>query len=231
MVTSLTDFPLSSVAEICWHSQMDTMNFDTIYEKPDPWGVRLKSFSNKRRRQVIRSLAPLFKDKTVLEVGCGEGSLTPQIASYCRKVVGIDISQTAIDRTPKIGNASFFATSMTDFDYSHFDLVTMLECLYYLSEDDQHQVLSKIKTSLIISAPIIGENEHRRYYTRDTLVRLLSDHGFGIDRSFIMSLRWDGSIARKVAINTIKAIDTLGVPILSVTPRQWVYQMLFVCVR
>ena len=91
---------------------------------------------------------------------------------------------------------SYSATHL-DFDYSNFDLVTMLECLYYLSEADQHRVLSKIKTPLIISAPIIGENEHRRYYTRETLIRLLSEHGFSVDRSFIMSLRWDGSFRKQ----------------------------------
>ena len=207
------------------------MDFDALYQTPDPWGVRLKSFSNERRRRVIQLLAPLFKDKNVLEVGCGEGSLTPQIASYCRAVVGIDISKNAINRTPKIENASFLAASMTDFDYSNFDLVTMLECLYYLSEADQHRVLSKIKTPLIISAPIIGENEHRRYYTRETLIRLLSEHGFSVDRSFIMSLRWDGSFASKIAINAIKSLETAGIPILGFAPRQWVYQMLLVCVK
>jgi len=134
--------------------------------------------------------------------------------------VGVDISQTAIDRAPKIENASFIAASMTDFDYSNFDLVTMLECLYYLSEADQHRVLSKIKTPLIISAPIIGENEHRRYYTRETLIRLLFEHGFSVDRSFIMSLRWDGSLASKIAINTIKSLETVGISILDLAPRQ-----------
>lgn len=209
---------------------MKPEDFEAIYEKPDPWDVGRKSVSNKRRRLVIDSLAPLLKNKRVLEVGCGEGALTVQLAGLCREIVGVDISRTAISRAPTIANATFKVGSMVEFDYRDFDIVVMLECLYYLSEDDQKRVLSKINSPLIISAPIIGRNEHRRYYTEDELTRLLSDHGFKIDRSFVMSLRWDGSAFDKIATGTIRALCMLGMPpIFSFVPKRWIYQMMFVC--
>jgi hypothetical protein len=157
--------------------------------------------------------------------------LTTQIASHASEVVGIDISATAISRTPKISNATFVTASMVDFDFSGFDVVLMFECLYYLTPEDQACVLSKIRTPLIISAPIIGANEHRKYYTRNELTKLLMDHGFRIDQSIPMSVRWDGSLLAGLATKIFKLAYRLGLPAFSIVPRRWIYQEMFVCIR
>jgi hypothetical protein len=107
----------------------------------------------------------------------------------------------------------------------------MFECLYYLTPEDQDRVLSKIRTPLIISAPIIGANEHRKYYTCDGLTKLIIDHGFRIDRSIVMSLRWDGSLLDRLATKILKLAYRLGLPAFSVVPKRWIYQMMFVCSR
>jgi 2-polyprenyl-3-methyl-5-hydroxy-6-metoxy-1,4-benzoquinol methylase len=97
--------------------RMTAAEFDQMYERRDPWQVVRKSVSNARRREVIESLAPLLNGKRVLEAGCGEGQLTPQIASHAREVMGIDISEVAISRAPNVQNATFLTASMTDFDF------------------------------------------------------------------------------------------------------------------
>src|SRR6267142_901655 len=70
-------------------------DFNLYYAAPDPWHISHARFRDKVLR---RCLKPFIRDKSVLELGCGEGHLTHAIFSKARSVVGIDISDVL--RTP-----------------------------------------------------------------------------------------------------------------------------------
>lgn len=64
-----------------------------------------------------------FKDKRVLEIGCGEGRLTWQYASAASLTVGLDSDQdavrvAAIDRPSDLATKTFFAN--TDAEHLPF---------------------------------------------------------------------------------------------------------------
>jgi SAM-dependent methyltransferase len=217
-----------------------TFDAEQFYQVRDPWRVQGRSPNNKRRESVIQSLRNLLQDKNVIELGCGEGHLSQILARSCQHLLGLDISQTAINRAKErhIANATFIAGSMTEMAfYGSFDVAVVIEALYYLSAADQSTVLSAIKkmrARLIVSAPIIGSNEHRRYYTKAELVSLLTSHGFKVEQQRVLSLYWEVKTMDRIAIQSFKLLylvlpAALMDPIYEKLPERWAYQMLFVC--
>ena len=81
-------------------------DFNLYYADLDPWHISHARFRDKVLR---RCLKPFIRNKSVLELGCGEGHLTRAIFSQARSVVGIDISDVAIARAKSLNlpNARF----------------------------------------------------------------------------------------------------------------------------
>jgi SAM-dependent methyltransferase len=219
---------------------MTDVDFETLYQTVDPWRIK-RSPHNKRRLAVLRSLKQIFKEKKILEVGCGEGTQTSVIAELGQSVVAFDISETAISRAKRLqlSNVDFRVSSMTEFQtYGDFEVIVLLESLYYLTAEDQSRTLSAIKIdgagTLIISAPVIGANQFRKYYTESELVDLLSAHGFSIVESRVVGIKYPPTKIERLITLAFKAIylSPMGGILDGVwdnLPDRWVYQKLFVC--
>ena len=93
-------------------------DFNLYYAAPDPWHISQARF---RDNVLRRRLKPFIRDKSVLELGCGEGHLTQTIFSKARSVVGIDISDVAIARAKSLNlpNAIF---ESADFLQASFEV-------------------------------------------------------------------------------------------------------------
>jgi 2-polyprenyl-3-methyl-5-hydroxy-6-metoxy-1,4-benzoquinol methylase len=70
-------------------------DFDQFYAAPDPWRIARARF---RDRMLRRRVSPFIADKSVLELGCGEGHLKQAVFNTAKSVTGIDLSQVAIQR-------------------------------------------------------------------------------------------------------------------------------------
>jgi ubiquinone/menaquinone biosynthesis C-methylase UbiE len=94
-----------------------------------------------------------LKPDSVLDVGCGCGSFTAQIATYCRKITAIDSSQPLIDRCKKEnGKPNIIYVRMDgrqlQFDDNSFELVLERATLHHVREwqkvlDEMIRVSSK----------------------------------------------------------------------------------------
>lgn len=68
-------------------------------------------------RRLLRKY--INKDSTILELGCGRASLTISLASEIQRLVGVDISETALDQAQKyakqrnLGNTEFYIDDCT----------------------------------------------------------------------------------------------------------------------
>jgi len=157
-------------------------DFDAFYGVTDPWQTR----TIRNRDRIFKDIASRYlRGKKVLELGCGEGYQTTVVFDVCSHVTGVDISQIAINRanSRKLSNAAFVAADFIAIPFYGFDAVTAIECVYYLSGEDQHCLFDKLAREhsgkiLIFSAPIIGENEHRVYYTHQQLISTFGRYGF-----------------------------------------------------
>src|SRR5215208_1943687 len=118
-------------------------DFNLYYATPDPWHISHAQFRDKVLR---RRLRPFVRDKSVLELGCGEGHLTHAVFGKARSVVGIDISDVAIARAKSLNlpNARFESGDFLQARFEGYDVIAALECVYYLSFQEQRVFLEKV---------------------------------------------------------------------------------------
>lgn len=108
--------------------------FERLYQgREDPWDVRHSPFAQARYLEVLRTLVSFAPCRSILDVGCGEGTFTQYLTGLASEVVGIDISPTAIARARRgVPRAQFHEVSLEAFEPTvPFDVVVAIEVLYY----------------------------------------------------------------------------------------------------
>ncbi len=111
-------------------------------------------------------------DDTVLDFGCGTGTITLRIARDANKVYGVDISEGMLKRAQlnlknqSIDNAEFIKITVLNemFQTDSFQIVTIFNVLQYIENRkellDQLYRLLKYQGLLIASVPCLGEMNH-----------------------------------------------------------------------
>ncbi len=158
--------------------------------------------------RVNRVLEMIGQGKSVLDLGCGDGFLMKKIQAVGNSVEGIEVSTPAIRHARKQGLKVYDLSLNTPWAAlikKHYDAVFAGELIEHIYDTDMlleeiRKVLKK-NGSLIITTPnlaslgrrillLLGKNPlientmrtndagHIRYFTKDTLIRLLHDNGF-----------------------------------------------------
>ncbi len=205
-------------------------DFDSFYQSPDPWRI-----GNASRRDKVLSgtICPYVAGKSVLELGCGEGHLTASIFRNARSIKGVDISLVAVSRATALSlvNASFEASDFLNVSFSGYDVIAAIECLYYLSLDEQEAFFQKLASEhagkiFILSGPIIGLNEYRTYFTHEGITETFARNGLSL-------IEWRNLNAyRKAGLAATLAAAVSWLPfgsnLLSVLPERLVYQRCYI---
>ena len=91
-------------------------------------------------------------------------------------VTGVDISDIAIERAKarNIQNARFENSDFLNISFDGYDVITAIECLYYLAPEDQEVFFEKVAREhggkiMILSGPIIGLLETFARYGMDVI--------------------------------------------------------------
>lgn len=119
--------------------------FDRLFARDrDPWEFESSAYEALKREATLAMLFPDRFDRG-LEIGCANGVLTAQLATICDHVVGIDISDVALelaaDRVAGLGNVSLERAEVPrDWPEGTFDLIVLSEVLYFLSAEEIAQV-------------------------------------------------------------------------------------------
>jgi 2-polyprenyl-3-methyl-5-hydroxy-6-metoxy-1,4-benzoquinol methylase len=200
-------------------------DFNRYYATPDPWGYAQATFRDKvLRRRLTRSI----RKKSVLELGCGEGHLTQAIFHRARSVMAVDISDVAIARAKALNlrNAKFETSDLLETPFGGYDVITALECIYYLSHEEQGAFLAKVAREhsgkiLWLSGPII---DYQRYFGHRRLMLEFKALGFTVVRFYNLSVYWHPLSSRSVG-NLLKL--PLGYRLLDRLPERMIYQRLY----
>jgi 2-polyprenyl-3-methyl-5-hydroxy-6-metoxy-1,4-benzoquinol methylase len=203
-------------------------DFDAFYQNsPDPWGI---GRAQRRDRALSRTIKPHIEGQAVLELGCGEGHLTATVFRPAKHVTGIDISPIAVERARRrqLRNASFDVQDFLGVTFAGYDVIAAIECLYYLSPDEQEAFFRKLRAehsgTFIVSGPIIGTNEHRTYFTHAGLLSTFARHGLRvIEWSNLNAYRRAGLGGLVAAVATRISDD-----VLPWVPERYVYQRCYV---
>lgn len=115
---------------------------DLLYEQlEDPWACTAPHFRYQRLKyDTLLSLLPPRPYRSALDLGCGLGVLTRDLASRAGKVLGLDLSRLAVEQARELSqsfpNVSFEQADVLAIDPSldgRFDLVVFADTLYYIS--------------------------------------------------------------------------------------------------
>ncbi len=109
--------------------------------------------------------------KDVLDVACGEGYGSSFMADVARSVIGVDISDEAVQHasaTYKKPNLKFRQGSATNLDFSDasFDVVVSFETIEHLAE--QAQMLAEIRRVLRQDGLLIISSPNRPIYSEES---------------------------------------------------------------
>jgi predicted TPR repeat methyltransferase len=209
-------------------------DFDLFYADADPWRI---SAARLRDKVLRRSVARFVTGKKVLELGCGEGHLTQTIFWDAASVKGIDISGVAIGRANSkgISNANFQNSDFLNVSYEGYEVIAAFECLYYLSAVEQETFFAKVARehsgkTLIISGPIIGQNEHRKYVTHKSMMDTLARHGISVIEFHNINIDRKTPLVNRTVANLAAVLVRvpLGDLLLNALPDRLVYQRCYI---
>jgi SAM-dependent methyltransferase len=200
-------------------------DFNRYYATPDPWGISRAMF---RDRVLSRHLTRSIRNKSVLELGCGEGHLTKAIFHKARSVTAVDISDVAIARAKALNlrNARFETADLLETSFEGYDVIAAIECIYYLSRQEREAFLEKVAREhsgkmLLLSGPII---DYQRYFGHRRLLLQFKTLGFTVVNSHNLSVYWHPLSSRIVA-NLLKLPP--GYRLLDWLPERMIYQRLY----
>jgi len=115
--------------------------FEKLYaEKGDPWAFETSPYERAKYDHTLDRL-PAERIGDLLEVGCANGVLTERLADRCDRLLGVDVSDTALAaaraRLKDKANVKLermrFPAEVPD---GAFDLVLLSEVAYYWDSDD-----------------------------------------------------------------------------------------------
>ncbi len=143
--------------------------------------------------------------KNVLDIGCGAGTIPLYIASKGYEVLGVDISDKAVESANgsakylKLSNAHFERIDFPErYPFGKYDFIIFTETIEHLEDDAKAlSVIFKMLRKnglLLISTPLISaplarfrfvkefdiKVGHLRRYTEEELVRKSRDAGFSV---------------------------------------------------
>jgi SAM-dependent methyltransferase len=125
---------------------------EKFYEREDPWGVKKYKGLQQRASRALKILGRQIYNLGI-DLCCGEGTITVDILSnYCKHVVGIDFSETAIQRAKELSknapNVQFVNADVIEIDYCKLgltpDLIFCSDAFFYFNRSQQKTIMAKI---------------------------------------------------------------------------------------
>tara|TARA_X000000368_G_scaffold8892_1_gene6984 strand:- start:1448 stop:2089 length:642 start_codon:yes stop_codon:yes gene_type:complete len=113
--------------------------FEEMYrDYDDPWEQSTRELFASEKASIL-NIVDSFGFKNVVEFGCGHGHLTERLRKVCGSAVGLDISQTAINKAQKnYPNCDFRLSKFPDLDLIRNlapDCLVMAEITWYVLDD------------------------------------------------------------------------------------------------
>lgn len=113
--------------------------YESRWSAGDPWAGKGDAEHTARKNERQREFLAGRRYRRTIEVGCGNGSLTPILAAVSDSVLSVDIAASALTRARAacgpLPNVEFREHNAVQFDYvdhGPWDLITIVEMVYSL---------------------------------------------------------------------------------------------------
>lgn len=185
---------------------------DQHMQNRNRFGLLAKDYAQHRRNypddvyKVIRERLPA-REIDALDVGCGTGIMTYELAAFCRSVVGVDkeTEMIAESKAHAPNNCQFFvsAAEVLPFPNASFDLITVAQAFHWFEHEkvikEFHRVIRPDSLIIIL-----------RKRQKDS-VRILADFvwpvlGKYVDRATLPPQQNDFSILRNAGFASCEVV-------------------------
>ncbi|MBI4052178.1 MAG: methyltransferase domain-containing protein [Elusimicrobia bacterium] len=165
------------------HDAINQRKFEGFFKyRVDPYRYATLEFEQRRFQLMIQLLQDRFY-AYALEVGCAEGFFTEKLVPICNKILALDVSEEALQRTrSRLENAPQVKLLKSHLRYwvpsedERFDLIVLSEVLYYLGErNDLLRILGSSPERCV--QPVL--EKLLRYLSRQGRVLLAHSHAKG----------------------------------------------------
>lgn len=209
---------------------------DEAYAKGDPWHW-IGSYREIIRNKLIVDIVKQSDCSSCLDIGCGPGTLTCEVAQYISgQVLAFDLSETVIEtakRQSHRDNIHYFQYDVNNFNSNMgtFDLVMSAEVIYYLEVDQVVRLFREIHNSLnkggffILGCDILG-----RYFAYEDIIKMLKEGDFRIVRAFSLYPRRTYTQKIFYRLSEMLHTDNLCKAIVSNLSPETAQQFAFVCI-
>ncbi len=140
----------------------------------------------------------LFKDKKLIDLGCGSAEMDIILGRNGHSIVGVDVSKKALQLAEQhksqegLSNIRFVNASLDNmpFPANSFDSAIMLEVLEHIDYSDTEEIFNEIKrilkphAKMLITVPnkfAYGDPGHIQIFAKGRLVELLDEQGLSIE--------------------------------------------------
>lgn len=154
--------------------------FDSLYRAlRDPYSTAMPQFRYQRQKyRTMLSFLPKRTYRDVLDMGCGLGVLSRELASHAERVLGVDVSPHAVSQARALStgltNVNFEQGDIHRFDSARrFDLAVLADVVYYLphlTDASFRQIAAKLAALLQPGGLLLLVNNF--YFTIDPPSRL-----------------------------------------------------------
>lgn len=137
--------------------QIVANGYDQAAEQHEAWSHTVRVAERERYTDWV--LENLPQGASVLDLGCGTGTLTTTFLAERFQLTGVDISQKHIEMAQvAVPNATFIHADMTtlDFPAASFDGIVSFYALFHLPREEQAMMLQQIATWLRAGGLFIG---------------------------------------------------------------------------
>jgi len=152
-----------------------------------------------------------FRNKRILDIGCGYGWFEKKIGKKSKEIVGIDLNKKDLEIAKsecKEKNCYFergSALNLKKFKKDYFDIVVMFDVIEHIPKNTEKNALREIKKvlkkrgTLIITTPANNFSKffdpawyfgHRHYHIKK-LKKMLESEGFVVDKIGIKGGFWE----------------------------------------
>lgn len=148
------------------------------YDKSDYYEENLERFSDLNdpfQRYRIRNILKLYtpqKGETLLDLGCGWGTLSFVLSPYCQRIVGIDFSQKSVDicnrllQKKNLPNVTFQKAdaTKTNFPDDTFDVIVSADLFEHIYPQDYELMIAECRRILKKDGKLVIWTPHRGHF-------------------------------------------------------------------
>lgn len=171
---------------------------------------------------IYKTLLPLFRDKNILDVGCGTGKYIKLFAPHVKSILGVDAAEDQLsiakEKTKNINNVELFCSDIAETSFSKlYDVAFASWVLGTITDEEKRlRVLNNIKNSLTENGKIFlvendlgGEFEDIRGRINDPEKRTESYNNWLIKQGFEAEYRFETNFEFLTVQQAKRVIDTI----------------------